>query len=395
MEAVLVSNGPGELYTWVKPVLNELRHRDPNIKISISLIPCQFANGNEAEIARTFGADVVSSAQDFMRFLSSNRLPEGLGESQGFVLSLGGNSNMALRLGNKLAYPTYRYSFEPYWNVRFKKVYAHDERLLHKLRQRGAPSERIELVGNLVADAVEHSSPVLAPGEPHLLLIPGSRERIAVHLIPFMIALADALGQKLPRARFIWPVSRLLSKEAISAGIAGQNMATADSLPGQLKGDYVLTPNGTKLELVAEAERYAHMCSADLAVTIPGTNTLELGIAGVPSIVILPLNKPELIPLDNAAHWLAYIPGIGKLLKSQAVKNLAARMAVSLPNRLSAQDLMTELKGEIKIAELADQTLTMLADPAVLARQRQQLLETMPRPGAAAKMVASIMRDFA
>ena len=35
MQAVLLSNGPGELYTWVKPVLAELR-RYPQVRIYTS-----------------------------------------------------------------------------------------------------------------------------------------------------------------------------------------------------------------------------------------------------------------------------------------------------------------------------------------------------------------------
>ena len=54
-DLVLVSNGPGELYTWVRPVLAELRRQAPERRVSISLIPCQFASGHETKIAETFG----------------------------------------------------------------------------------------------------------------------------------------------------------------------------------------------------------------------------------------------------------------------------------------------------------------------------------------------------
>ena len=76
------------------------------------------------------------------------------------------------------------------------------------------------------------------------------------------------------------------------------------------------------------------MRAADLAVTIPGTNTLELGIAGVPSLVLLPLNKPEVIPLEGPGHWLSLVPGVGTTLKRQAVRLAAPRFPVALPNLL-------------------------------------------------------------
>ena len=159
-----------------------------------------------------------------------------------------------------------------------------DERVRKRALRAGAPAERTAVVGNLVADAVEASAPASAPGRPHVLLFGGSRDGFAVHLVPLLIAVVDRLAAALPGARFVWPVSRLLKPETLAAGIAGRHAATLGGVAGERQGDVVITPSGARLELVPEAERYAHMRAADLAVTIPGTNTLELGVAGVPSL---------------------------------------------------------------------------------------------------------------
>src|SRR5690606_9488165 len=108
----------------------------------------------------------------------------------------------------------------------------------------------------------------------------------------------------------------------------------------------------------------------------PGTNTLELGIAGVPAIVLLPMNRPELIPLEGAGHWLGLIPLVGRYLKRYAVKLFVEGLSVpvSLPNRLTGEDLMVEINGRVDPYSIAERAAALLADPSDLARRRERLL---------------------
>lgn len=396
MEAVLVSNGPGELYTWAYPVLNAIKEAQPDWKVSISLIPCQYASGKEAEIAATFGADAVTTPKEFLTYATTGKRPSVLGDSEGFVLSLGGNQNMALQLGKKLGYPTYSYKFVPAWNKKLEKLFVHDETAFKKARRLAIPDERLELVGNLVADAVEHVAPARAGGSPHVLLMAGTRDGFSIFLIPFIIAFADYVQQSFPNASFVWPVSRMLSEDTITKGIAGQEKAILSGMAGVRDGNIITTPSGACIQIIEEHERHAHMRAADLAVTIPGTNTLELGIAGLPSIVILPMNKPEAIPLDGIGHWLGLIPLVGKYLKRYAVKMFVEGLdvPVSLPNRHSGEDLMLELKGVITAEQVANEAVGLLNQADVLALKRERLLATMPKAGAAKRLLASITNDL-
>jgi hypothetical protein len=97
----------------------------------------------------------------------------------------------------------------------------------------------------------------------------------------------------------VWPVPRSLRAETVRDGIDGVERATLGGIAGAARGRRRVTPAGHRVEIVDEIERYAHMRAADVALTIPGTNTLELGIAGVPAVVVLPLNRPEIIPLEG------------------------------------------------------------------------------------------------
>lgn len=387
-DIVLVSNGPGELYTWVQPVLRELRATVPEARVQVSLIPCQFASGRETRIAETFGADAVTSPKDFVQFLAGDhsRFPT----KAKAVVGLGGSVPLTVQLAERLHAPAFRYAFVPYWHKKLRTLFVDSARTAQRARLLGAPQNRLEIVGNLVADAVEHATPAPAPGSPHIVMLCGSRDGFAVHVIPFMLALADALRSHYPNARFIWPVSRLLSEEVIAQGIAGKEKDTLGGITGRRDGDTVVTPGGAQLELVPESERYSHMRAADIAITIPGTNTLELGIAGVPSVVLLPLNRPEAIPLEGPGHWLSLIPFVGTALKRRAVLLAAPHLPVSLPNNLSGEDLMVELKGTLTRDGVLAHILPLLEDEQDRTRRRDRLLETMPRPGAAARLVSRL-----
>jgi len=70
---VLVSNGPGELSTWVRPLAERLhaslllrpRHPEATAALQLVLVPCPNATGLEAEAARPW--------QQFDRILPARR----------------------------------------------------------------------------------------------------------------------------------------------------------------------------------------------------------------------------------------------------------------------------------------------------------------------------------
>jgi lipid-A-disaccharide synthase len=396
-EVVLVSNGPGELHTWLRPALRALRAADPGLPLRIALVPCQFSSGREAEIAAGFGADTVVAPPAFLRSVPAGRAPAGLGAERGLVLQLGGAVGLAAALARRLAHPLHRYAFTAGGHRRLERLYLPDRRTARRARLAGTPSGRIEVVGNLVADALEAVAPAAPKGDPHVLLLPGSRDAFARPLVPLMLAVVDRLARDRPGARFVWPVSGMLDPRTVRDGVAGVEAAALGGVAGRREGDTVRTPSGAAVEMVGEDERHAHMRAADLAITIPGTNTLELGIAGVPSLVMLPLNAPERIPLEGAGHWLGLLPGIGPPLKRWAVRAVVAGLdqPVSLPNRLAGERLFEEVVGRIAAGDVAERAAALLDDPADLARRRARLRATMPEAGAAARLAQRVLARLA
>lgn len=390
---VLTSNGPGELYTWARPVVDAWRRAEPDADLRIALVPCQFAAGGEPAIARTFAVDGVTTVAQFVTAAATGGAPPGLaGGPGGLVVSLGGAGAHAVSLARRLGVPAFKYAFVPARARGLERLFVHDEATRRKARLLGVPGSRVEVVGNLVADAVHGTEAVVERGDPHVVLMAGSRDGFALHLIPLVLAVADRLAAAYPGARFVWPVPRLLRPETVAAGLAGVERATFGGTGARRDGARAVTEAGTVVELVDEAARYAHMRAADVALTIPGTNTLELGIAGVPSVVVLPLNRPEAIPLEGPGHWLSLIPWIGVPLKRRAVRLFVQGMnyPVSLPNQFSGEALMDEIKGIVDPDTVAARVATLLDDPEERARRRERLRATMPGPGAADALVARL-----
>lgn len=399
MHVLLVTNGPGELYTWVTPVLKALQKQAPTWQVAIGIIPCQFASGREVDIAKTLVSDVFSPT-DTMRTITLGQPLTGFSEGvkQGLVLSLGGSVDLAVRLAHKLGWDVMRYHFEPVWHKSLHTLFVIDEKNAHKAQQKGA---RVVPIGNLVADALANleNTPINNLGSPHILVMAGSRDGFTRYVLPLMLAVVDRIKAKHPDARFVYPRSRLLSERGFQEALQGGDLR-GDNALGGTSGVFdedkncIITPAGTVLELIPEAARYAHMKAADIALTIPGTNTLELGMAHLPSVVAFPLNKPEAVPLEGLAHWFSSIPVIGTPLKRRAVRMAAPHLPASLPNHFSGETLMVELKGVLHADDVSKAALELLADTPKRQHIRTRLRKTMPQSGAAAALVRYLLNTY-
>jgi Lipid-A-disaccharide synthetase len=390
VEIVLLSNGPGELYTWAGPMLRELRVQAPEVRVSLGLLPCPFASGHEERIARGLGFDAISSVTESLAYIAGGPKPGAFAKkTTGLVIGLGGDVAFPGRIGSRLGYPAWRYSFEPYWKEGLEKLFVHDARTLEKARKSG-PQDKLENIGNLTADALAFQTP--APKLPGLdvLIMPGSRKFEVEHMLGVFAATAEQIAQTVSGPiRFHWPRSRLLTEPMLEVARSGKKVLDLGGVATRLEGDFLVTPNGTRIHVADESDRYALMKMCDLALTIPGTNTLELGIANCPSIVALPLQKSELIPIENPLRYLEHIPIVGPRIKRRLVEIFLSRFKhVSLPNMIADEAIQLELRGDVTPDLIASHAQTLLENPTELARIKARLNATMPQPGTAAKLVA-------
>ncbi len=399
-EIVLLTNGPGELYTWAGPMLRALRANRTDLRVVLGLLPCPFASGQELRIARELGFEAVSTVAENLAFMAGGPRPAAFeGSSKhpsGIVLGLGGDVSFPGRIASRLGYPAWRYSFEPYWKDSLERLFVHDARTLEKASRSG-PQDRIENIGNLVADALQAERAPAKPSGLDVLVMAGSRRFEVEHMLPLFAAAAERIGASIPGVRFHWPRSRLLEDSAIQTALSGQKVLDVGGVPTRLEGDgsserWLVAPSGTKIRVANEEDRYGLMKIADLALTIPGTNTLELGIAHAPSVVCLPLQKMELIPIENPLRYLGLIPGVGPVIKRKLVETALARFKfVALPNMIADQPIQPELRGNVTPEDIARASIQLLQNAPERERIRSQLLATMPPPGAAARLAARIL----
>ncbi len=197
----------------------------------------------------------------------------------------------------------------------------------------------------------------LAPGQPVLILMPGSRRSEAPRLLPVFGEALRCLVLREPALRPVLPVSPAV------ADVVRRAAATWPVQP------LIVT------ELADKHDAYA---AAGAALTKSGTSTLELALAGVPMAVTYRVN-----PLTAAmARRMIRVPYV-------AMVNLLANRAV-VPELLQ-QDCTAET--------LSRTALDLLRDPDSVAAQRSAfrgILDSLRPPegtpsGAAAREVLQVM----
>ena len=122
-DLLILSNGPGEISTWVRPVVKALRRRLPDseqVRISVVLSPCANASGREAAIARSFPeVNRVQAAEHFFPFLLFGKTADPWDwHPHGVVLFLGGDQFYPLVIGKRLGYRTVIYAE---WDARWHR----------------------------------------------------------------------------------------------------------------------------------------------------------------------------------------------------------------------------------------------------------------------------------
>jgi hypothetical protein len=384
-ELILLVNGPGELYTWARPLIKELRLLEPNARIVLGLLPCPFATGYERGIAETLSIDALASVPECLEFIAGGRKPKAFTGSKGLVIGLGGDVSFPSRIGSRLGYVAWRYSFESYWHSGLEKLLVHDDKTLVKALKN--PQAKAENIGNLVADALS-LEPNQIREENSVLLVPGSRGFQVTHLLSYFAAVAE----QIPNTTFHVARSSLIDDATWAVALSGAKTHDFGGVALRLEGNFAITPNGTRLEIHHENKRYELMKRCTVAITSPGTNTLELGIAGIPTVVCMPLQKMELIPIENPLRYLEYLPLIGKPIKRALVMAFLSRFQfVALPNIITNELIQPELRGSITVQEVADTVKSLFSSPSERQRITNRLEATMPRAGAAQHLAQQML----
>ena len=228
---VLVSNGPGELSTWVRPLaerlhaLQPLRPRAPAADCALRLVvvPCPNATGQEHRVARDWGLfERVLPASRFWWLLLRPRR-HGPWPPRGVVVFLGGDQFWTVLLSARLGYRHLTYAEWvarwPRWNDRIALMGpAAAGRLAPRWRGRA------QVVGDLMADlsSMARQDEPLPPGD-WVALLPGSKRAKLLVGMPFLLETADRLAALRPSCRFLLPVAPTTSVRELLAYASAAN----------------------------------------------------------------------------------------------------------------------------------------------------------------------------
>jgi len=387
IEFVLAGNGPGELHGWVAPVARAARALVPgaasDVRLTLALTPTQFAGGRERAVVESWNLfDRILDPAEAVRV--SLGLERYAVRPPGVLVHLGGDLLLSARLAAKLHIPACAFAETTLIARRhrpFQRVFAATAEVARDLIARGVPDARVLVTGDPRGDVLTmtgRGTPATPPtgGGPVLSFLPGSRDRFFAILAPFFLETARSVAHRAPEVR-----SQFLVSEFLTPSLVAEVMAEAR------------TRHGSSVSWITE-EGWRAVARSDFAVTIPGTNTLELAMAAIPFAVVVPTQHVARMPVEGMLEWIARLPGLGYPLRRAGLSAyLRKNRYLAIPNQRAGYALIPEWIGRLQPADVAERVVTLLADGGALEAMRASLRGlTLARPGAAAQIVTEALR---
>lgn len=391
-DLIVFSNGPGEISTWVEPVIDELRKNAEiarRYRTILIIHPCQFGAGTEHIVAHGIeGVEHVIRPAEYMKLLFT-----GIGKKRygfrrnGIILSLGGDLMHPVLFKKRIRgkHRLYAYTNNPGWEKHYEKIFVRNEWVKNKSKRRADCRDRVIVTGDLVYSSLKpggdrlsiRDTLGLAPHERMLAFLPGSRAFEVAHMLPLFLKVIDDTAKDFNEYKPFILKSPYMPYEHIAEALAGwRNVAGITGLSGELV-------EGTKSSRAIQIRNGREVCileggldqwaeGIDFAVTVPGTNTVQLAYKRVPALVVAPLNKPELIPIEGAAGLLKWIPFGTRILRKAALKYFERFSFSALPNMYANRTILPELFGIITTEDVTKKLHQILADGEYM-RIREEL----------------------
>ncbi len=161
-------------------------------------------------------------------------------------------------------------------------------------------------IGNPVYDQVVGYRTAVKTVEPRIALIPGSRRSEIERLLPLFLSVAVQVHKLYPAVRFVLPIARSI---------------TVDQLEALVKR-HRLQAIWQQVDLVREEdEKHKALAHCAMAISKPGTVTLELALLRVPTVVVFKIS------------WVTYL----------LARPLVRVKHMALPNLLLKKSVFPEL----------------------------------------------------
>lgn len=397
-------NSPGEVATWLTPVVAALREEGTAARLTAFILPCTYASGAEEEVVREIpGIDIVVGTGESLMYALFGRRPRGWRPAErGALLFLGGEFMLAARIVRRTGYLGAAYT-EGYINhaPAFRAVFVPREGGKERLLARGVDEASVETVGDLMVDAAHSGAPGreearkrlgIDPGAgPVVALFPGSRPFEIALMLKHFVAAAWHIRRAIPSSSFVAAISPFTSGQAFADAVEEARGSGIDIERGQDLLRVALVGEEIQIRIVRGRSREV-ISASDLALTVPGSNTAEMAALGLPMIVCVSLERPEEVPLEGIPALIERVPLIGRRLKAKAVLAFERKLPfVALPNRIAGRAIVPEIRGErVAPEDIARQAVELLSDEPARVRIGRELREAMGPAGAAARIARRI-----
>ncbi len=413
LAVVIVSNGPGELTTWVRPVVEELGKINKSLCdndkldfiLRLILVPCPNATGKEYTVANSWNKfDLITKSNCFWKLLI-NPFSFAHWPKKGIVIFLGGDQFWSILLAKRLGYINITYaewiSRWPKWTNEIAAMNVKVKELIPKRYK-----HKCEVIGDLMADIKLNNEITFRNKEKHYIaLLPGSKKAKLSVGIPFFLEVADQIAEKNQNINFIIPIAPTTNKSEYLFFQSNKN-PIAKYYKSKIKTiknfkdtyfDYVIeTSKNTKIYLIKKHPCYEILKECDLAITTVGANTAELAAITLPMLVVLPTQHLNIMNAwDGIFGVIGKISFINRCL-TFIIKNFyfKKKKFFSWPNIKAKRMIVPEMIGNITPRKIAREVLFLIKNRDHLKSIRDNLQKERGGKGAAKKLTSIIVNSI-
>ena len=410
---VIISNGPGELSTWVRPVvdnlnkINDSSNKNDRLHFSIRLVlvPCPNATGREYKVAKSWNKfDLVTKAGRFWKLLlrphQYAKWPE-----KGIVIFLGGDQFWSVLLAKRLGYINITYaewiSRWPRWNNIIAAMNRNVKKTVPKKYK-----YKCTVIGDLMADINKNKDISSDLGEKKwIALLPGSKKAKLSVGVPYFLEMADIIHNKNKNINLIIPIapttttSEYLFFQSNKNPVAkyySSKIKRLKKLKSPVFDYFIETSNNTKIYLINKHPCYEVLKKCDLAITTVGANTAELAALSLPMIVVLPTQHLNVMNAwDGIFGIIGKISFINKFF-TFIMQNwyLKKKKFFAWPNIKANRLITPERIGNISPKQIANEALFLIKNKKYLKEQKQNLSKQRGKPGAVSKLAHIIFNTI-